>query len=102
AAAMKLLRAGSPASMCLPRLLALFSFLEPIADPAHGLYQTWVAELSPQGLDMHVDGPLEDDGTFGDGRVHELMASESPTRLAEKIFQEPEFRRSEFHFLAAG
>jgi hypothetical protein len=38
---------------------------------------------------VDVDGPLQHDGVLGNGRVHQLIASERPARLADQDLQLP-------------
>ena len=52
--------------------MALLS--EAIADAADGFDAVGrIAELAAQGLDVHVDGALQDDGAVADGGVHEVV-----------------------------
>src|SRR5262245_56372952 len=59
--------------------------VEAIADAAHGFNElAGLAQFLPQALDVHVDRPFEDDGILADGRVHQLVAREGPSGLADQ------------------
>src|SRR4051812_49720087 len=76
-------RRGSGADQ--PRLM------KPVADTADGLDElARLAQLLPQALDVHVNRPLEDDRILADGRVHQLVASERPSGLADQRLEQAE------------
>ena len=64
--------------------------MESITDAADGFDElARIAKLLPQALDVDVDGPLQHDGILANGRVHQLVASERPARLADQDLQLP-------------
>src|SRR5262245_14460085 len=79
---------------------SLFGFAEAVAEAAHGLDQAVDAEFLPQRLDVNVDGPFQDDRPLADGGVHELVAREGPTRLAQHALQQAELRRRQLQLAA--
>src|ERR1700734_2864861 len=68
---------------------------EAVADAADRFDQVGVAELAPQRLDVDVDGPFQHDRSLSDGAVHQLMAGEGPSGLANQAFQHAELGRRE-------
>ncbi len=88
-------QARDPAAPLLARraqFLLRRAFTEAVSDAANGLDEIGVAELAAERLDVYVDGAFQNDGPVANGGVHELMARERASRLAEQAFQQAELR----------